>query len=70
MCQVLGRVSMNMFVVDATKAPGVDEGDEVVIIGSQGKSELSAEAIAELSGTIKYETTTRISALLPRRIVL
>ena len=70
MCQVLGRVSMNMFVVDATKAPGVDEGDEVVIIGSQGKSELSAETIAELSGTINYETTTRISALLPRRIVL
>ena len=68
-CQVLGRVSMNMFVVDATKLSKVSEGDEVVIIGSQGKIEASAEDLAELSGTINYEVTTRISALLPRCIV-
>ena len=60
---------MNMFVVDATKLSKVSEGDEVVIIGSQGKIEASAEDLAELSGTINYEVTTRISALLPRCIV-
>jgi alanine racemase len=32
-CHILGRVSMNMIVVDARKVPGVSEGDEVIIIG-------------------------------------
>ena len=68
-CQVLGRVSMNMFVVDVFKVPGAAEGDEVVIIGSQGKNTLSVEVVADLSDTINYEATTRISALLPRKII-
>jgi alanine racemase len=65
-CPVIGRVSMNMFVVDATNAPEVSEGDEVVLIGEQGDKSISAQEIAERSDTINYEATTRISALLPR----
>ena len=69
LCKVLGRVSMNMFVVDISKNKNIREGDEVVIIGAQGKVTISAEKIGELSGTINYEATTRISPLLPRIIV-
>lgn len=65
-CLVLGRVSMNMFVVDVSRLKNVREGDEVVLLGTQGKERLSAEELAELSGTINYEVTTRISPLLPR----
>ena len=65
-CKVLGRVSMNMFVVDINSVKNVVEGDEVIIIGSQGKASISAEKFGELSGTINYEATTRISPLLPR----
>lgn len=65
-CAVLGRVSMNMFVVDATSVPETKEGDEVVLIGEQGDKSISAQEVAERSGTINYEATTRISPLLPR----
>ena len=67
-CRVLGRVSMNMTVVDASLCKGVAEGDEVVIIGSQGGKTITAEAFAEIAGTINYEALTRISSLLPRII--
>lgn len=67
-CPVLGRVSMNMFVVDVSRIKDAKEGDEVVFLGSQGKSHITAEELGEMSGTINYEATTRISALLPRVI--
>jgi alanine racemase len=67
-CHILGRVSMNMIVVDARKVPGVSEGDEVIIIGNQGKETITVEEIAKDTGTINYEVVTRISPLLPRVI--
>ena len=57
---------MNMFVVDATNVPEAKEGDEAVLIGEQGDKSISAQEVAERSGTINYEATTRISPLLPR----
>lgn len=68
-CKVLGRVSMNMFVVDVSKISKVKDGDEVVIIGQMSNKNIPAEYLGELSGTINYEITTRISALLPRIVV-
>ena len=68
-CPVIGRVSMNMFTVDATNVPEVAEGDEVVLIGDQGGKSISAQEVAERSDTINYEATTRISPLLPRIVV-
>ena len=67
-CKVLGRVSMNMFVVDVSAVRDASEGDEVVLLGTQGTHTISAEELGELSGTINYEATTRISPLLPRII--
>ncbi len=66
--KILGRVAMNMFVVDVSHIPDVKKEDEVVILGWQDKSEISAEDLAVLSDTINYEVTTRISSLLPRVI--
>jgi alanine racemase len=65
-CRILGRVSMNMCVVDVSHLKNVRIEDEVVIIGSQGKQEITAEEVAEKIDTINYEITTRISSLLPR----
>lgn len=67
--KILGRVAMNMIVVDISNIKDVVPEDEVVILGKQGKNEITAEQIAKESGTINYEITTRISALLPRVIV-
>ena len=68
-CKILGRISMNMFVVDVSHLPKVKIEDEVVILGRQGGKEITAEEIALLIDTINYEITTRISSLLPRVII-
>lgn len=69
LAKVLGRVCMNMFVVDVTDIPGVTLEDEVVLIGAQGKQVLSAEEVGAGAGTINYEIVTRINPTLPRILV-
>ncbi len=63
---ILGRVAMNMFVVDVSGIVDVLPEDEVVILGTQGKEEITAEEVAEQAGTIHYEITTRINPLLSK----
>lgn len=67
--KILGRVAMNMIVVDVSHIKDVRSDDEVVIIGSQGKLKITAEDVANMMDTINYEVTTKISALLPRVVV-
>jgi alanine racemase len=66
---VCGRVSMNLMSVDVTEVPVVEPGDEVVLIGQQGNSAITAEEMAAWLGTIHYEVTTRINPLIPRIVV-
>ena len=68
-CKILGRIAMNMCVVDVTHLSEVKTEEEVVILGQQGEIEITAEEMAKKIDTINYEITTRISALLPRVIV-
>jgi len=68
-CKVLGRVAMNMLVVDINHLKNVSIEDGVVILGKQGKEEITAEEIAGKIDTINYEITTRISSLLPKIII-
>jgi alanine racemase len=63
---IVGRVCMDMCMVDVTDVPDVAEGDEVVVIGRQGEAEITAEEVAELCGTISYEILCGISARVPR----
>ena len=62
---VVGRVAMNMTMVDVTDI-GADLDDEVVLIGRQGNGEIRAEELAEKIGTIPYEVLARINPLIPR----
>lgn len=52
---VVGRVCMNLTMVDVTGVEGVAVGDEVVLLGAQGKERITAEEIATRIGTINYE---------------
>ncbi len=63
---IVGRVAMNMFVVDISKIKNVKPEDKVMILGREGRTEITAEKIAKDTKTINYEVTTRISPLLPR----
>jgi alanine racemase len=65
-CPIIGRVAMNMFVVDVTRVPNTRANDEVVIIGRQKNENISAEEIATKIDTINYGITTHLSPLLPK----
>ena len=54
-CPVLGRVCMDQTMVDVTHVPGAEQGDEVVLLGSQGKESITAEELGNWAGTICYE---------------
>lgn len=68
-CRVLGRVAMNMFMVDVTRIKDVKVEDEVVLLGKQGKEEITAEEIARKINTINYEVVSRVNPLLDRVVV-
>lgn len=65
---VVGRVCMNLCMVDVTDLPDPVLEEEVVLLGKSGDECVSAETMAAWAGTINYEIVTRISPHLPRRI--
>jgi alanine racemase len=66
---VIGRICMNLCMIDLTDVPAAALEDEVVLLGSSADERISAELMAEWAGTINYEVVTRISPLLPRKVV-
>lgn len=65
-CSVVGRISMHMITVDVTDIAKVSLGDNVVLLGKDGDSEITAEELAQKSQTINYELVTRINRVVPR----
>ncbi|MGC8916048.1 MAG: alanine racemase [Thermoanaerobaculum sp.] len=63
---VLGRVCMNITMVDVTDIPEAREGDVATLIGADGSERVSAEELAELASTINYEILARLSPTVPR----
>jgi alanine racemase len=68
-CKVMGRVCMNMCVVDVTDVPGVQVQDEVVLLGRQRRETITAEELASKMDTINYEVVTRINPAIERHLV-
>ena len=62
-----GRVCMDLVMLDITDLPETREGDEVVMIGSQGGASQSADDMAAAAGTISYEIVVGIRRRVPRR---
>ena len=58
---------MDQLLVDCGPDSGVVPGDEVVLIGSQGKETVTAVEWADRLGTISYEILCRVGARVPRR---
>ncbi len=63
---VVGRVCMDMCMIDVSGLKKVAVGDEAVIIGSQGMAKITAEDVARRCGTINYEVVTSVSKRVPR----
>lgn len=60
---------MNMFMVDVTDIPEVKPEEEVILIGKQGRNQITVDELAEKIGTINYEVVSRINPLIPRIII-
>ena len=69
-CGIVGAVTMDQLMVALPESLGeeVANGDEVVLIGSQGADQITATEIAQRLGTIAYEILTGISSRVPRRV--
>jgi alanine racemase len=63
---IIGRVSMDQFVVDLGAASKAKSGDWVVIFGNGSHSEYTADDWGAASGSINYEIVTRIGPRVPR----
>jgi alanine racemase len=63
---IVGLVTMDLTMVDVTDIAGVQQGDEVVLLGAQGHESVSAEEMAAWADTISYEILTSISSSIPR----
>ncbi|MBU4421397.1 alanine racemase [Candidatus Parcubacteria bacterium] len=63
--KVLGRICMNMMIIDITNIPKVKLFDEVILLGG----EITAEELAKKLGTINYEVIARINPLIKRIII-
>lgn len=63
---VIGRVCMNMTILDLSKRPRAKVGDEVVLIGKNQHKEITATDVGDWAGTINYEILARLPEHLDR----
>ena len=63
---ICGRVCMDQFMVDVSKIPDVQVGDEVTLIGRDGCEEITMEMLGELSGRFNYEFACDLGKRVPR----
>jgi alanine racemase len=66
---VVGRISMDWAIFDATDLQVVNVNDEVILIGESGNLKVTAEELAGLIETISYEITCGISQRITRKYV-
>ena len=66
LCPVLGRITMDQMLVDVSKIKSAKPGDEAVLIGRQGKQEITAHQLADWAVTLPLEVLTAIAYRVPR----
>ena len=66
MVPIIGRISMDVTVVDITDVEAVREGDVATLIGSDGSASRTIDEVAAEAGTISYEVLTGLTSRLPR----
>jgi alanine racemase len=66
---IVGRISMDLTMVDVTGIPGIEVADEVILLGSSDGLSVDAREHAELAHTIPYEILCAISKRVPRKYV-
>ncbi|MDR1541918.1 MAG: alanine racemase [Clostridiales bacterium] len=62
----IGRICMDMCMIDVTGIPGVKAGDAATIIGTDGNERITSDDVANLAGTISYEILCAVGRRVPR----
>jgi len=65
-CPQIGRICMDQLMVEIARGVDVREGDEAVIIGTQGAASITLDELAGLAGTINYELACALGMRMPR----
>ena len=68
-CPLVGRVTMDLMVVDVTDVPDATAGEEVVLMGKQKGAEISCCEVADAADTITWEILARIASRVRRVFV-
>jgi len=63
---VVGRVAMDMCMVDLTAVPGAEVGDVATLLGRDGEEKVDADELAALDSTISWEILAGVTARVPR----
>ena len=63
---IVGRVCMDLTMVDVGKLDGIEIENEVVVMGQQGDESITADELAVNLNTINYEIVTSITSRVPR----
>jgi len=66
---VIGRISMDLTLIDVTNVPGVQLDDEIILLGQAGGLSITAEELGKTVGTLSYEVTCGIGSRVPRVFV-
>jgi alanine racemase len=66
---IVGRISMDLTLVDVTGLPGIEVGDEAILLGSSEGLSVDAREHAALANTVLYEILCGISKRVPRRYI-
>ena len=66
-CPIVGRVCMDQLMVDITKIPHVEVGDQAILMGGSGVNSITAQDMADLLHTISYEVLLLPSSRVPVR---
>jgi alanine racemase len=65
-CPIVGRICMDVTIIDLTGVPAAQVGDTAVLVGEQGGEAVQVHDLAELCGTVVQEIVSRFSSRLPR----
>ncbi|MES2746449.1 MAG: alanine racemase, partial [Bdellovibrionota bacterium] len=65
-CPIVGRICMNMMMVDTTHLKEVKVGTPVTLIGSDGNETIEASTIGDWAETIHYEIVTQLNPAIPK----
>ena len=66
---ILGRICMDQMMVDVTHIPGVQVGDRVTLVGTDGEEAITMEQISAQADSFNYEFVCGISRRVPRLYV-